>query len=171
MPRRSSFAAVALVMSSQLGADAQPEANQKFPAIVEQALETASSVTLYELEPTAERWSEPSFHSWRVLGKAELEGSRAADAVAEFHKAINNPGSFRSGCIEPREALRISAGAHTYDLLLCFSCAKLLVLEGDTTLADLTAIGSRKVLERLLAAEGVPISHSDEKKQEATGAN
>jgi hypothetical protein len=143
---------------------AQVKPNQPFPAPVERALETANSVTLYALEPEAKRWSKPSFQGWHVLGLVELKGRKAEIAIAEFRKAIANPGGFISGCIEPREALRVRTGAHTYDLVLCFSCAKLLVLEGNNTLADLTAIGSRDTLKRLLAAEGVPISRSDEKK-------
>lgn len=136
----------------------------KLPVAADQALASADSVVLYSLEPYTENpeadknWKGAKFHGYNCLGQLSLTGQQAQTAIAEFKKAIPKEEGPMAECFDPRHALRVVSGHHTYDFLLCYQCAQMEVYEDDKELADLSASGSADILNSLLKKAGVPLS-------------
>jgi hypothetical protein len=99
------------------------------------------------------------FHRFAILGHLDLDREQTATAVHEFEAAVAGwAGRGRSACFNPRHALRVTAGGHTYDLLLCYECGGMEVYRDDRLIADLGARGSPKVLNGILTGGQVPLA-------------
>jgi hypothetical protein len=134
-----------------------------------QVLSSPNKATFYSLEP----WERPkpgskNFHSYKILGKTDLEPKAEQVVANAFQKAVADWDGRIAMCFDPRHALQISSGGHTYDFLLCYNCHQLYIYKDDKLLASLGAAGSPKFLNGLLVASHVPVSQTDtEEQQEA----
>ncbi len=138
------------------------------PAEVAQALRAPGEVVLYSLEP----WEQPAasdetFHRFKVLGHTTLDRTQATTAIGEFQSAVAGWDGSIAMCFDPRQALRVTAGDRTYDLLLCYSCHQLYVYQGNKLVVSLGAAGSAKVLNGLLNASKIPVSKTDSEEDRA----
>ena len=142
---------------------ARCRATQALSKEVEAALDSASSVTLYSLEP----WTDPDlkvtrFHGYRVLGKTRLDSEAKMQAIAAIQTAISSfvdPG-YVAACFDPRHALHITNAGHSYDILVCYQCMDVQVFRDQQSIAWLGAVGSPDTLNALLSKARVPISKS-----------
>jgi len=125
-------------------------------------LQAPHAAILYSLEPLKfTPIGNGTLHGFTILGRTTLDAEQArhaADAFVEANKRWDGNGS---DCFEPRHAMRISFGGHTYDFLLCFHCHELDVYEDDHFLSAVGASGSPKFLNTMLTAAHVPVSRSD----------
>lgn len=155
------------LVGTLLGVSAIAEQSQsnELPKVAAQALASPDSVILYSLEPYTENpeadrnWKGAKFHGYNCLGQLPLTGLEEQTAISEFKKAIPKDRQPMANCFDPRHALRVVSGGHTYDFLLCFQCAQLEVAEDDKELAVLCASGSADVLNGILKKAGIPVSY------------
>jgi len=142
------------------------EAVQKneLPDIAVQALAAPDSVVLYSLEPWTENpdadrnWKGAKFHGYNCLGQITLTGLDEQTAIAEFKKAVPKEVQPMALCFDPRHALRVVSGHHSYDFLLCYECAQMEVYVDGKQITTLSASGSPDILNGLLKKAGIPIS-------------
>ncbi len=135
------------------------EQRSTLPPDARRALQTATSATLYSLEPEDRgNKTAPQFHDFPVLGRTTLDPKQTAEATRAFRKALADSRGWIASCFEPRHALRINERGHVYDYVLCYQCMQLDVYRDDTFIAGLTAAGSPEVLNNLLTSLGVPLS-------------
>jgi len=133
-----------------------------------QVLRAPSSATFYSLEP----WERPkpedkTLHGYKILGQTPLEPKQEQVVATAFQKAVGDWDGMIAACFDPRHALRISSGGHTYDFLLCYNCHQLYVYKDDKVLASVGAAGSPKFLNSLLTAAHVAVSQTDTEEQQA----
>ncbi|WP_229743878.1 hypothetical protein [Aliidongia dinghuensis] len=142
--------------------DAGARSFQALPAAAEQALTAHNSPILYSLEPRAPRVKgDQGLLGFQVLGKTALSDEDAEVAVKAFRSAIGDwVGGSAAACFDPRHAIRVLYGEHTYDFLLCYQCQSIWIYEDGKILTRLGAAGSPKELNALLTAAGVPLSTS-----------
>ncbi len=149
---------------------AKAEKNEVPPEVVK-ALHAPDKVTLYSLEP----WEQPTdkdekLHGFKILGQSELDAKQTVIAVREFETAVSGWDGAIAMCFDPRQALRVSANKHTYDLLLCYACHQLYIYRDGESMAQLGAHGSSKILKDLLTEVGLPISKTEETEEEKAAA-
>jgi hypothetical protein len=133
----------------------------EFPAEVAHLLRSADKATLYSLEP----WEEPApteatLHGFKIIGQMDLDRGLKKTVIARFKKAISSRTEPIALCFDPRHALRVTSGAESYDLLLCYACGQLEIFSADRLIADLSAHGTAKKLDAILSAAHVPLSKS-----------
>jgi len=129
------------------------------------ALKSPQGAVLYSLEPL--KWTpsgEGTLHGFTILGHTTLDAKQARRAADEFWNANKQWDGNGSDCFEPRHALRIIFGGHTYDFLLCFHCHELDVYRDDRKFTEVGASGSPQALNELLQECHLPVSHSDDGK-------
>jgi hypothetical protein len=145
-----------------------------FPAIAQrnalsedevfEALSASDRAVLYSLEPWDARDAVGErLHHFLILGKTELDRSKAQEAAVAFKEAIssskNGAKNFAAAsCFDPRQALRLTVNGHVYDFLLCYQCFKLEVFLDDESVAWLGASGSPDTLNRILTDAAIPLS-------------
>ncbi|MGV3757769.1 MAG: hypothetical protein ACO1QS_20505 [Verrucomicrobiota bacterium] len=122
-------------------------------------LQTAQEITLYSLEPTADRAALQKFeqfHGIPVLGKTTITDAALKQTVIDaiLEATINLQGS-ESPCFIPRHGLKIVSGGKITELSLCFECAKL-ELHSDGGYYSL-ARRPQPLLNRILIDAGVPL--------------
>jgi hypothetical protein len=143
--------------------------SNELPKDIAQVLSAPETTVLYSLEP----WECPdaqdeSFHHFKVLGHTKLEQKQAGLAIEEFCTAISRWDGKMSFCFDPRQALRVTAGKRTYDLLLCYACHLLYVYQGDKLVFSHGVSGSPKVLNELLSEAKIRLSTTGNKENRAT---
>ncbi len=123
------------------------------------ALRSPNSAILYSIEPSEQpKPGDKVLHGFKVLGQANLDPKRAQLAANAFQKAVKDWDEVMYECFEPRHALRISAGGHTYDFLLCYQCHELDVYKDDKLLDNFGAAGSPKFLNGMLTEAHVSLA-------------
>jgi hypothetical protein len=161
-----------LIALSMLTAAAQAPAPglhpNVLPAEVLRVLQTPSKAIFYSLEP----WERPkagdkTLQHYKILGQTNLDPKNEQVVAGAFQKAVKDWDGMIAMCFDPRHALRIVSGGHTYDFLLCYNCHQLYVYKDDKELVGLGAAGSPKFLNSLLAAANVPLSQTDTEEQQA----
>ena len=135
-------------------------AQESFPSAAFRPLSDAAQATLYSLgEPYDDRASRESFHAYPILGKIILAGDEARIATGAFRDAAAGSRAGLSLCFEPHHGLRITAGRHVYDYLLCYTCRGLEAFEDDKSIAlVVNRVGSPETLNALLISHQIAIS-------------
>jgi len=135
-------------------------AQESFPSAAISPLSDAAQATLYSLgEPYGDRASRESFHGRPVLGKIVLDGDEARIATGAFRDAAADSRADLSLCFDPHHGLRITAGGHVYDYLLCYTCRGLEAFEDDKSIAVVVnRVGSPETLNALLTSHQIAIS-------------
>jgi len=134
----------------------------KLPEEVVKALDSASSVTLYSIQP----WGGPDlpewdFHGHHQLGHVDLTQEKAKQAIAALNDAISTgTANMESLClINPRHALRVISGRDTYDILICYECGQLELFKNNQRLPFSGTIGrSPGALNGLLQGSHIPLA-------------
>jgi len=158
---------MSVVLLVVLSLEARADATH-LPKEVANALHAARSASLYSLEPWAEPGdTAPKLHGFKILGKATISGDDYLTAVREFESSVSRGENAMAACFDPRHALRVRSGRHSYDLLLCYACHLLYIYRDGKILASLGAGGSGKALNLLLTTKRVQISTSYNEEAEA----
>lgn len=134
-----------------------------FPREARQALRNATQATLYSLEP----WEHslpaghalPELEGFSILEQTELNRKQTDTAATAIRDAVKGWHD-RAACFDPRHALRVSFGNHTFDFLLCYACHQLAIYRDGEHLTTLSAGGPSTVLDNLLTAADVPLSRT-----------
>jgi hypothetical protein len=148
-----------------LGVTRAADLSAGLPPEFRHALESANEVTLYSLEPLAYREDDSHhFYNYQVLGSARLKDEEARHAAQAFEAAASPVGDGLPDCFDPRHALHVVSGGHTYDFLLCYHCVQMELIEDGNPVGTLGAGGTPDELNRLLRRHHIPISHSGDKK-------
>jgi hypothetical protein len=100
-------------------------ADNPIPEEFRKALEKAEAIDLYSLDPSPLKGkAEGDFHGWKVLGKTEVKKETLAKLVAAFEKgAAEQNQNVAAGCFNPRHGIRVTLDGKTYDFVICFECA------------------------------------------------
>ena len=119
-------------------------------------------MTLYSLDPADFHAFHPPdparFHDYTVLGKFDVTSPDAQRIVARtVENAIAHWDGRHMMCFEPRHGIRVTDGAHTYDLVICFECQYVYCFEGDRKLAVTGLTGSQRPLDELLRGAHIPL--------------
>lgn len=114
------------------------------------------SVTLYSLRPQpSQRKDQAKFHGWDVLGKRELSGNDVVAAAEAIQAGIEASAGDMARCFEPRHGIRGAKDGRVVDLVICFACSQVQVVDGKTE-STVAITGSPKaLLDKLLDAEGI----------------
>lgn len=162
-----SLASVGLSVWLLCVAGCSGRSDNRLPREVSRALKAQTTAVLYSLEPAERGEKEGFLHGFQILGETRLTGGALSSAVKEFERAVADWGGAMAACFEPRHALRVVDGTHTYDLVLCYECDQLYVYRDGKHLVSLGASGSPSVLNGLLAAAGVEVAKDDSEGEEA----
>jgi len=132
--------------------------HNNLPPDAAEALRAPEKVVLYSLEPVAPPGEKTNnFNGYKILGHVDLVQDQAVKAIVELKSVVSAWDGVVAECFEPRHALRVTAGNHTYDFLLCYECHQLEVYRDGKSIASLGATGSPKVLNGLLSAANIPL--------------
>ena len=158
-------ATLALLLLSGLTFRSEARLKNKISPRAAKALSAPTSVVLYSLDPAVgPDGSGPKLHTFKILGKATLDGKQTATALKAFNAAVSSgDASFFYNCFDPRQALRIVADNHTYDFLLCYKCHRLYVYEGEKVIETLGAGGSPEALKALLKDLRLPLAKTPDR--------
>jgi hypothetical protein len=149
-------------------ASAQTHTDEKQEII--QAINNASNVVLYSLEPgeNGARDSKGScsglcYFGWPVLGQMGVSDISAKSLRNDLTAwaATPKPEALEM-CFNPRHGIRINADGHTYDFVVCFECkqAKVFKDSSEEPIANLYYNGSQRSWDKLLSSGKVPVAAS-----------
>ncbi|HEX8373504.1 MAG TPA: hypothetical protein VF585_12035 [Chthoniobacterales bacterium] len=129
------------------------------------ALESATEVTLFSLDPKGDSAeandSHPRLVHWRILGKTNIvDVQQRRAAVTSLMDAILNFNGLIAKCFNPRHALRVKTSTRTYDFIICFECNSAAVWEGKKRLTSVGITGTQKPLDDIFTAANVPLPKS-----------
>lgn len=142
--------------------DGREAVRPRLPKEIAEVLVSASSVTLYSLEP----WGGPDiphwdFHGHHVLGRFDLSPDQAKRAIGALNAALSaGNANVMSAClIEPRHALGFKLDGDAYDILICYKCGQLEIYKNDRQLPFQGMIGGNAdVLNGLLKSAAIPLA-------------
>jgi hypothetical protein len=130
------------------------------------------SASLYSIdpEPVQKDAKGSQFHRYPVLGQMNLDEKQTHLAADTIEKAATDWNGVQADCFNPRTALRISSGGHTYDFLICYQCAGLECYKDDQSVASTGVTGSPEVLNGLLTDAHIPLAKVDYESPEELSA-
>lgn len=132
------------------------------PKEARHALNTATSGTLYALEPWRDSLPAgnalPELDGYPILGQTKLDGAKMDRAAGAVRSAVTAWTLGQAACFDPRHALEVTSGGHTYDFLLCYACHELEILRDGQHFDSMPITGTPDALNKILKAAGVPIS-------------
>jgi hypothetical protein len=131
------------------------------PAPLAAALQNASTVTLFSLDPAITLDELKGFErlrDWVVLGQTDLlDSSDRAAAATAITEAVKNWKGGAAMCFNPRHALRVTTKNHVYDFIVCFECSQMQVYDGRKRVAYLFVSGTQEVFDRILTTAKIPL--------------
>lgn len=141
------------------------------PSELATALQDATSLELYSLDPTplelsslrrapGDAGAQSIFHNWIVLGSTDVSAAAMRKPLLDSLDAgiADSDGSI-AACFEPRHGLRAHYDGKTYDVVICFHCYQAQwhiddVLQPGFTLTDLP----QPTFDQTLSAVSVPLA-------------
>jgi len=132
---------------------------RSIPDHVLQALQSAEQFEMLSLDPQRPR-EKPAeeFHSWKVLGRTRVEVASREKIVEALKSGVfwHNSTSYR--CFNPRHGIRLTRGAQTMDLVICFECRQVEVYIKDERAEGFLVSGSpQSVFDETLRSARVPL--------------
>ena len=132
-----------------------------FPPDVTQALHATKSVELYSLEP----WFDPEteetqWHDVVLLGHVALSLEDTKLAVAQLETAVRGWDGQNPECFDPRHAIAVKSGAHSYELVISFDCQSMEVYRDGALVDSLHLTNTPAVFDKLLKKNNLPLSQS-----------
>jgi hypothetical protein len=145
--------AVALLLAASPRTPALQPANT-LPEAVVAALQNPQVATLYSIEPGGVSPFDTNFHHYEVLGKSRIDRDEARRVLADLQQSLSRPNGGPALCFEPHHLISVHAGAHTYDLVICYLCGGLRVYRDGSLLTGLLLSGTPQLLNELAATHG-----------------
>jgi hypothetical protein len=103
---------------------------KKLPPRIENALQKATEVEVFALDPDATPGKDP-FHGWQVRDRGTLKEGDVKKLVQAIQRGVSESDGVTRLCFVPRHGIRIKRNETTIDLVLCFQC-----LQGKIYLDD-----------------------------------
>lgn len=127
-------------------------------ALLERML-LASGVEVYSLIPGSVASDGSGFHGYTIIGQTKLEDS---DDVQELTGALvdgfkYNP-AIATMCFEPRHGLRLSTLDSSLDLVICYSCKRVRLVDSGRESELVMSKKTKELLDRHLGEAGIEIS-------------
>lgn len=147
-------------------ADAATQDREILPPEFVRGMQAAETVELYSLEP--DLWKSDAsknlekFNNWPVLGRAEIKAEEIGLSLDEIRRGVEKfkTGNLPiAGCFSPRVGLRFKSSGHTYDVLICYQCAGIKILEDQRSIEDTGFYGSALVFNELLTKHNIPLPY------------
>jgi hypothetical protein len=118
----------------------------------------AGELELISLEPHGAGDARERLHGWRVLGHTMVRGDEVRELAVMIAANVALANS-TANCFEPRHAVRLYAGGHTYELVICFACDGVQTFVDGTEGELLPYAGAGQLqFDRVLAQAGVPLA-------------
>lgn len=134
----------------------------KLPADFESALMSASTATLYSIQPYGgPDVPELDFHGHHQLGHLDLQGAQAKEAISTVREAISSgkANTYSMCVINPRHGLRIVSQGNTYDFLICYECRQLEIFKNGKEAKFNGIIGGKPDdLNNILTKGNIPLA-------------
>lgn len=99
----------------------------------------------------------------RISEPAELESVR--QAIREIDMAGQSDDGARAACFDPRHCIRLNTPSGTHDLLICYECDRVWVLEGESGIGvifthtdDKALAATPDRLNALLTSHAIPLA-------------
>ncbi|MDI1483484.1 hypothetical protein [Polyangium sp. y55x31] len=118
-------ALLSLLATSVLGCGSLPDSAMA-------VLHEADSFQVFALEP--EHGEEPppgveTFHGYQVLAKGDVAHPKAREHIIDIVNAGVRKGGTQAKCFNPRHGVHTVRGGHTVDIVICYECSALEVVE------------------------------------------
>lgn len=100
-------------------------------------LSKAEGMDLYRLNPRKlgeDAKDKKAFHGYEILATVTLDKDQRREAGAYFGKTLHWNILRQAVCFDPNHGLRVTVGKKTLDFVICYSCDRMDVYEGDKPL-------------------------------------
>ncbi|QQP94217.1 hypothetical protein [Lysobacter enzymogenes] len=108
------------------------------------------------------RWCkrEACFHRNRVLGRTRIGRADAAVVRTALNEALGRVPDYVSLCApEYRHAVSFVSGGRRFEVLLCYQCGQVLVVEnGEQASGQAASMGDRQALNAILRRAGIALA-------------
>jgi hypothetical protein len=116
----------------------EQRAQSVFSGGAKAALEQSRQLTVLSIKPSRSfGYAKNAFHDHEVLGKTTVTGAAKMALLASLYNGLEprpRNGGLKYigiGCFMPRHGIRAVHKGRTFDLLICFSCMKVQVYQGN----------------------------------------
>jgi hypothetical protein len=127
------------------------------PASTVLVLEQGEKYEIYAINPSSASSgaaADTVFHGHDILGRAEVKDPAARRRINAIVNDGVSEGGTRAKCFNPRHAIHAVRGSRTTDVLICFQCSAILIIEGgEETYVETDNVRDR--LDREFHALGV----------------
>ena len=143
----------------------QEQLSKAFPNNTRAIFENSEQFIIYSLEPMPAdmvlNHKGEVLHGWPVLGKQQvIDAKIKAELIAAYYDGLTDTG-FSAACFSPGHAIRTIKNGKSLDLVICFGCSHVKVIEGNTKKPDkYVHIGKypQSTFDRIFADFGLPRS-------------
>jgi hypothetical protein len=122
---------VALLVLFTAGSPARAdETSKKVLAILKQA----EQIELISVDPylRIDAKQPDSFHGWKLLGQTTIkDAEQRKKLLTAYEEGVTIKVAGVAKCFEPRHGIRVVHDGKTIDLVICFSCIRVLVYSGE----------------------------------------
>ncbi len=135
-------------------------AGERLPTELDTALDGATSITVYSLDPKQEREkAKERFESWEELGSTVItEPQQRLQLVDALRNAVAEHDGVVANCFDPRHRLHLDWNGHRYDVVVCFHCYQLeWYRDGERQPIVLISRGAQGLLDDILRKADVPL--------------
>lgn len=133
----------------------------KLPEEAKKILEKAESLELYSLDPDGSRRGpkpKNNFHGWKILGKTTIKKAEDRQKLLQsLERGIRANSGIVAGCFNPRHGIRATLKNETVDVVICFQCFSMQVVQGKKTRNVLTTGLPAPTFNKILTAAKVPL--------------
>lgn len=127
------------------------------PASAVGVLENADQFQIFALEPYATNEPKPTdtvFHGHVVLARAEVKDPKVRAKIAFIVERGVRQGGMQAKCFNPRHGVHAMQGKRTVDLVICYECSAVEVVE-DGNATTVTTGDVQSELDEAFQAAGV----------------
>jgi hypothetical protein len=135
-----------------------------FPPDIRRVLDAPDSFTLFSIEGEDDikpEVTEQSFHGFNILGKTGIEDPQQRKSLVDaLDEGISTVTHGPALCFAPRHGIRVVQGDTQLDLVICFECAQIYVLneKGLVIFGTHTTEAPSVVFNQALSSAKVPLA-------------
>jgi hypothetical protein len=135
-------------------------AGRPIPQPLWDELSKADRYELLSLEPGMPDPADPAlFHQFHILGRTDITSPNRKLLNDALDTGVRESRGWKALCFEPRHGLRVSHGASTTDLVICFRCLQVRVYrDGEGVGSLLTTDSPEPTFDAILQQHNVALS-------------